>query len=195
MGTKQIKMEFQVTADDGISAQVAVTINGVQKFSGPLAHTVDVMPGQVSPDTMPYSLVEFDLDVPGLPDPLVVPYPAPMMFYYNYWTTPMDVIIAVTGGSITLQETETNYTVTAVYDPPPTGTEQPTGIAIPQPGTADAFYTMWYTNQPVWTPEPANPLNRFNYQYNVDNNTGPGSLLVLENESVAFQMAVPLYSS
>jgi hypothetical protein len=194
MGTKQIQMEFQVVADDGISAQVTITAGGTQVFSGPLAQTVAVMPGQVHPDATPFSVVEFDLTVPDLPDPLVFPNP-PAQFYYRNWTTPVDMTIAVTGGSITLQETEANYTVTVLYNPPVTGEGKPppAPAGTPQPGDAATFYTLWLANQPVWTPEPADALDRFNYSDN--NNTGPGSLLVLDGESVAYQVAVTLYSA
>ena len=182
MGTKQVLMEFQVVADDGVSANVTVTVGGVQKFSGQLNQTVSQMPLQVLDDQMPYSSVQFDLDVENLPSP------PPQD---SKWITTMDVTIAVTGGSITLQATEANYCATMQEVSPPT---DPITYQF-VPGNSTAFPPVAFANQPVWTPEPADPLDRFNYQYNVDNNTGPGSLPVLDGEVVEYQVQMPLYSA
>lgn len=175
MSTKQIKMEFQVVADDGISANVTVTAGGTQVFSGPLAHTVAVMPGQVYNDQTPYSLVEFDFDVANLPHPLTGT---------AYVLT--DMTISVTGGSICLQETEANYAVSFVEVTPPTS--PPTWQQVP--GDATTFPTLNYGTQPVWTP-PA--VGRLDIADNTG--TGPGSLLLLENESVAYQVEMSYYSA
>ena len=43
MGTKQVKMEFQVAANDGELAQVTVTAGGTQVFSGSLAQTLTLL--------------------------------------------------------------------------------------------------------------------------------------------------------
>ena len=169
MGTKQVKMKFQVVADDGISANVTVTVGGIQKFSGALAKTVEVMPGQVLYDQTPFNEIEFDLDVADLPTPTA-----------SSRTVLTDVSISVTGGSITLQETKANYTVTS------TPSEPPTKI----PGNATEFYTLHFGTQPVWTPPATGRL------LIADNsNTGPGSLLLLDGESVAYQVAMTWFSA
>jgi hypothetical protein len=181
MSTKQVQMEFQVQANDKISAQVTVTVGGVQKFSGALAHTVDVMPGKVLDDQTPYSLVEFDLDVEDTPNPLTQPN-----FRDWLWTTPIEVTIAVTGGDIALQATEANYTAQKVEDLP--ATTPPS--YHPVTGTVDKFQLLWFATQPVWTPT---AVGRMNIADNID--TGPGSLLLLDDESVSYQVAMTLYSA
>ena len=184
MGTKQIQMEFQVVADDQVSANVTVVVNGTQVFSGALAKTADVMPGQVFDDQTPFSLVEFDLDVADMPDPLTSSDPSDQ---YGQWTTPVDVTISVTGGDVTLQATEANYTGIWITNPNPT----PGQPYIVQKGSADQFYELRISSQPKWNG--VELLDRYNFADNT--NTGTGSLLVLENETVAYQMGATLYSA
>ena len=180
MGTKQIQMEFQVVADDKISANVTITVGGVQKFSGALAHTVNVMPGQVSDDQTPYSLVTFDLEVANMPPLSSKGNPAVPSNGHGLWTTNLDVIIAVTGGSVCLQSTEANYTAVTPTPPDPK----------PTTGNSSDFVSMWFATQPVWTPTATGRL-----VIDDNSNSGPGSLLLLENESVAYQVAMSLYSA
>jgi len=180
MGTKQVKMEFQVAADDGALAQVTVTAGGTQVFSGSLAQTENPLPGQVFNNSTPFSLVEFELDVADMSDP-----PGPVDSY-GQWTTSTDITIAVTGGSVCLQETLANYTAYYIPVTPPT---DPATYQLVS-GNAAAFNTLRYATQPVWTPA---AVGRLNIADNVD--TGPGSLLLLDNESVAYQVAMTLYSA
>lgn len=183
MGTKQVQMEFQVAANDGVSAQVTVTVNGVQKFSGALAQTVNPLPGIVTPDQVPFSLVQFDLDVEDMPvDPNSPSNPPSNL---GGWTTPVDVTIAVSGGDICLQETEANYVTAVTSITPPTRTTS--AVYSCTPGDAGTFVGLTFANQPVWTPT---AVGRFNY-----NDNPVGSLLLLDNESVAYQLAVSLYSA
>ena len=170
MTTKTIQMEFQVAANDGVSALVTVSAAGQQVFSGQLDQTSNPLPGQIMPDDVPFSLVSFEIDVAE---------PAAGQI-----ETPIDVVIAVSGGSITLQETETNYVSRIIPANPPTNSFASTII----PGDATTFYTCRFANQPVWTP-PA--TGRLNYEDNLT--TGPGSLLLLDGESCAYQEAVLFY--
>ena len=180
MGTKQVKMEFQVAADDGALAQVTITAGGTQVFSGSLAQTENPLPGQVSNDSTPFSLVEFELDVEDMP------VPPGNSDSHGQWTTSTDIIIAVTGGSVCLQETLANYTAQWVEITPPT---DPATYQIVS-GNAATFTTLRYATQPVWTPAAVGRLDI------ADNaTTGPGSLLLLDNESVAYQVAMTLYSA
>jgi len=182
MGTKQVKMEFQVAADDGALAQVTVTAGGTQVFSGSLAQTENPLPGQVFNDSAPFSLVEFELNVDDMP------VPPGNGDSHGQWTTSTDITIAVSGGSVCLQETLANYTAQWVEITPPT---DPATYRI-ETGSADTFYTLRFATQPVWTPI-ALPDGRL---YIADNiNTGPGSLLLLDNESVAYQVAMTFYSA
>ena len=182
MGTKQVQMEFQVAANDGVSAQVTITAGGTQVFSGAVAQTANPLPTQVFDDATPFSLVEFDLDVEDMPAP---PWGS---FNNNYgqWVTPIDVTIAVSGGSVCLQATEANYTATVIDKNPQT---DPPGY-VKVPGDATTFSVLHYATQPVWTPA---AVGRLDIADNVD--TGPGSLLLLDNESVDYQVQMTLYSA
>jgi hypothetical protein len=181
MGTKQVQMEFQVVANDGVSANVTVTMGGIQKFSGALSHTAEVMPQQVLDDQQPYSLVEFDLDVNNLPDPPGEPG------QYGQYTTPIDVTITVTGGSINMQATETNYNAWREFNP----NYPPGDRFIIVPGSAGTSESLRIGSQPTWNGTAL--TDRYNFEDNVD--TGSGSLLVLENEIAAYQLSMTLYSA
>jgi hypothetical protein len=180
MGTKQVRMEFQVAANDGELAQVTITAGGTQVFSGSLAQTVNPLPDIVLNNETPFSLVQFELAVDNMP------LPPGASNDHGQWVTPVDVTIAVTGGNITLQETLANYSAAAVEITP--ATTPPTYQIVF--GNATDFKSLWFNNQPVWTP-PAE--DRLNYLDNID--TGPGSLLLLDGESVAYQVEMTLYSA
>lgn len=178
MGTKQIKMLFQVAATDGVAAQVTITSGGVQKFSGDLAQTVGTLiAGDVQDITEPYSTVIFDLDVPDQP----VLHPKTP----EEKATPVELTIAVSGGNIGLQQTEANFSSVVVEVTPPTDPVTYTLV----PGNVDTFNTLNYATQPVWT-KPV--TDRLIIADNVD--TGPGSLILLDGEYVTYQVSVWLYS-
>jgi hypothetical protein len=181
MGTKQVKMEFQVAANDGELAQVTITAGGTQVFSGSLAQTVNsIVSGDVHYYTEPFSLIEFELNVDDMPDP------PGTSNSYGQWVTSTDITIAVTGGSICLQATEANYTISYQEITPPTDPITYQVVA----GDAATFQTLRYATQPVWTPS---CVGRLDIADNVD--TGPGSLLLLDNESVSYQVAMTMYSA
>lgn len=182
MGTKQVKMEFQVAANDGELAQVTITAGGTQVFSGSLAQTENPLPDQVYNNATPFSLVEFELDVANMPVP---PGNADS---YGQWVTSTDITISVTGGNICLQETLANYTATVVEITPPT--TPPTYQIVS--GNASTFATLRYATQPVWTPTNTDP-GRLIIDDNI--NTGPGSLTIFDNQSVAYQVSMTLYSA
>jgi hypothetical protein len=179
MGTKQIKMKFQVAATDGVAAHVTITSGGVQKFSGDLAQTVSTLiASDVHSFTEPNSEVLFDVVVP---DQTVAHPKKP-----EKKATPVDITIAVTGGSIGLQDTDANYTSYAVEVTPPT---DPITYTL-GPGDVNTFVeALNYATQPVWTPP---VTDRLIIADNTD--TGPGSLILLNGESVTYQVSVPLYS-
>ena len=180
MGTKQVKMEFQVAANDGALAQVTVSAGGTQVFSGSLTQTENPLPGKVLSDSTPFSLVEFELNVADMP------VPPGNSNSYGQWVTSTDITIAVSGGSVCLQETLANYTTQLVEITPPT--TPPTYQIVA--GNAATFATLRYATQPVWTPT---CVGRLDISDNAD--TGPGSLLLLDGESVAYQVAMTLYSA
>jgi hypothetical protein len=179
MGTKQVRMQFQVAADDGVSAQVTVTAGGTQVFSGALAQTMNpIVPEDVHYYTEPFSLVEFYLDVA---DQTVPPDAANQ---YGQYTTPTDIVIAVSGGDICLQTTQANYS--AIY------AEVSPGTYKMGPGNVNNFAQLRFATQPVWTPTNTDP-GRLIIDDNVD--TGPGSLTIVDNQSVAYQVSMTLYSA
>ena len=182
MGTKQIKMEFQVAADDGVSAQVTITAGGTQVFSGALAQTENPLPGQVYNDSAPFSLVEFEFDVANMS------VPPGNSDSYGQWTTSTDVTIAVSGGNVCLQETLANYTAQIVEVTP--ATTPPTYQVVS--GNASTFATIRFANQPVWTPTNTDP-GRLIFEDNI--NTGPGSLTIFNDQSVAYPLGMTLYSA
>jgi hypothetical protein len=182
MGTKQVQMKFQVAAIDQVSAQVTITAGGTQVFSGPLADTTDaIVSGDIKEDTVPFSEVSFDLDVVDQPIP-----PTSPPNNWSEWTVPVDITISVSGGDIGLQNTEANYTAKMGQVDPPTDP----ATYITYPGDAARFFQLQYATQPVWTP-PA--TGRLDIADNV--NTGPGSLVLLDGESVTYQVAMTTYSA
>jgi hypothetical protein len=182
MGTKQVRMEFQVAADDGALAQVVVTAGGTQVFSGSLAQTENPLASQVYNDATPFSLVEFEMDVADMP------VPPGNSNSYGQWVTSTDITISVTGGNVCLQETLANYTAHWVEITPPT---TPPTYQVAS-GNASTFATIRFANQPVWTPTNTDP-GRLVFDDNID--TGPGSLTIFNNQSVAYQASMTLYSA
>jgi hypothetical protein len=183
MGTKQVQMKFQVVANDGALAQVTVTAGGTQVFSGSLAQTENPLANQVFHDSTPFSLVQFELDVADMPVPGTGNSNS-----YGQWVTSTDITISVTGGNVCLQETLANYTFTIVEVTPPT--TPPT--YHPVEGNASTFAIIRFANQPVWTPTNTDP-GRLIFEDNI--NTGPGSLTIFDNQSVAYQASMTLYSA
>lgn len=182
MGTKQVQMEFQVAANDGALAQVNITAGGTQVFSGSLAQTKNPLSGQVFNDSTPFSLVEFELDVADMPDP------PGNSNNYGQWVTSTDMTISVTGGSVCLQETLANYSAQLVKILPPT---DPPKYQV-ESGNASTFVELRFANQPVWAPVNTDP-GRLIFDDNI--NTGPGSLTISDNQSVAYQVSMTLYSA
>jgi hypothetical protein len=180
MGTKQVQMEFQVAADDGALTQVTVTAGGTQVFSGSLAQTENPLPGQIYNNATPFSLIQFELDVADMPVPLG------NSNSYGQWVTSTDITISVTGGTVCLQETLANYTATIVEVTPPTTPPRYQVVA----GNASTFSTIRFANQPVW-----NPSTPVSLIFDDNINTGPGSLTIYNNQSVAYQAAMTLYSA
>jgi len=180
MGTKQVQMEFQVAANDGALAQVNVTAGGTQVFSGSLAQTENPLPGQIYNNQTPFSLIQFELDVADMP------VPPGNSNSYGQWVTSTDITISVTGGTVCLQETLANYTATIVEVDPPT--TPPTYQVVA--GNASTFASIRFANQPVWTP--STPISLI-FEENI--NTGPGSLTIFDNQSVAYQASMTLYSA
>jgi len=182
MGTKQVQMEFQVVADNGISANVTVTVGGVQKFSGALAQTTDVLvPADTHYDTTPFSLVQFDLDVANVAISSTPPW------NQAEWVTPTNITVLVTGGDVILQEIEANYSaIVEALVPPATTPKEGTLV----PGNATDFQTTVISNQPLWDDVAITDY----YNYTGNENTGSGNLPIPNGMTMACQINMSLYN-
>jgi hypothetical protein len=171
----------------GPASLTATTISAAkvgysQVFSGSLAQTQNPLSGQVYNDSTPFSLVEFELDVTDMP------VPPGNSNNYGQWVTSTDITISVAGGTVALQETLANYTAQLVEV---TSATTPTTYQV-VPGNASTFVGLRYATQPVWTPTNTDPA-RLIFDDNI--NTGPGSLTIFDNQSVAYQLSMTLYSA
>ena len=168
MGTKQVKMDFLIVADDQASATVTIKVDGVEKWSGNLANTNDTIPGPDTPDA-PYSVVEFDLELPAASSPWLKSI------------TTENLTFTVARGSAILKHILTNYSVTA----PDPATTPPTLIG----GNASIFVgTSYVVAQPTWNGVPL--LDR----YNIDVASQPGPMLFETGEILEFPCAIQNYN-
>ena len=170
MGTKQVKVSFLVVADDQVSAGANITVGGVQKWTGDLANTNDTIPDENTPDHLPFSVAEFDLEVTDLTRT-------------SGLTTTEDFTFTATRGTLIIKKIETNYVQTSVQSDPPT--DPPTWIATP--GNATTFNEASLNAQPTWNGEPY--LDRYVF----DDGQGPLPLYV--NELLECSVAVQNYSA
>lgn len=174
MTTKQIKMTFQVENNVGQTNAVQVQLNGVIKFEGTLPETGPLIIGGGS-----YSVtsITFDQDVadwaPTDTDPVAIP-----------------LIVTVTGGSISVENTASNYSIG--YEN--TGTpEAPVYISVA--GNADDYQICDIVEQPTWNGQAL--LDRYNIEYNNGpiQITGPGELIVYSGETVQTTLAVARFNN
>lgn len=181
MGTKQVQFQFQVVANDGVAATATISIDGVQKFSGPIAQTVEVMPNKVLWNETPYTAVTVDVDVPDQPIP-----PAEPPNERNHWVVFKNIVLSVTGGQATLQSTQANYTAALVETQPPTDP----ATYHTQPGTVSDFVPLQFGTTPDWTPY-VSPSER-DYE---PNGAGPSCFLILDGETVTWDSEITTYSA
>lgn len=164
MTLKPTQFRFQVTANDGVSAQAIITMDGSQLWSGSLAHTVtNVNVGKWTNDDTPYSTAACEINTPDVQNN------NPQKFNKLF-------TISVTGGDIVLVGiNQTNNPVFA---------EQTNPESNPYIGGNPNFDDNWdVVTQPLWDGQVF--LNR----YTLDDNlgiTGPGSLLVKAGETCEF---------
>jgi len=169
MGTKQVRADFLVVADDGVSASATITVGGVQKWTGDLANTNDTMPDGSTPDNLPYSTAEFDLEIDNFTsgaDP----------------TTNLDFTFSVTRGTIIIKSIQSNYTISYETVTPPTDPVTYRAVA----GNVTQFVKVELNAQPTWNDQPY--LNRYNFA------DGPGPLPLYVNELLACSYDVNKYN-
>jgi hypothetical protein len=176
MGTKQIKMTFQVENNSGESNSVQVQLNGVTKFEGTLPET-----GPITTDINSATLttITFDQDVADWVSNETdsVPVNIPLS-------------ITVTGASIVLQKSESNYNTNFTN----TGTEEEP-VWVKSPGDADTYQICDIVEQPTWNGETL--LGRYDIQYHngIQQETGPGALLVESGETVQTALKVARFNN
>jgi hypothetical protein len=176
MGTKQIKMTFQVENTSEESNSVQVRLNGVTKFEGTLPET-----GTITNDigNSTFTSITFDQDVADWVNNETDKVPV---------NIPLE--ITVTGASIALKNAESNYNVNFTN----TGTEEEP-VWSQEPGDVDTYQLCNIVEQPTWNGEPL--LGRYDIQYHngTHQETGPGVVLVLSGETVQTVLKVARFNN
>lgn len=174
MPTKQIKLRFQVSSDNDTTANVVVTTNGTQVFSGALAQTTAaIVPFDVHYYSDPYQEVTFNVDVPAFSNatPLTEQF------------TNIAAEITCSGGNIALQAALSNWT--------PTFTETANVFQF-VPGTADNYVLMDIPEAPLF--DGVVNLNLYNISENYSI-TGPGAVVIVQPTVATVVHGVQPYSS
>lgn len=175
MPTKQIKMRFQVSSDNDTTANVVITTNGSQVFSGALAQTTTaIVPEDVQDNTEPYREVTFDVDVPEISNAL------PM----NEQVTNISTVITCSGGNIALQSALSNWNMTIIQGAANTWQLKP--------GTADSYVLLDIPLAPLF--DGVEDLSLYNIADNYQI-TGPGAVIITQPTVATVVHAVPAYSS
>ena len=175
MPTKQIKLQFQVSSDNDTTANVVVTNNGTQVFSGPLTQTtVDIVPMDVRNDSTPYQEVTFNVDVPTYSNATPI----------NNQLTNITTTITCSGGNVALQAALSNWS--------PALTEVSANVWQVVPGTADAYVSMDIPEEPLF--DGAENLSLYNIADNY-HITGPGAVVVIQPTVATVVHGVQPYSS
>jgi hypothetical protein len=174
MPTKQIKVSFQVDNNPGTTNNVLVQLNGITKFEGSLPVTGPIIVGA---DSVTFTSITFDQDID------------------NYTSTERDpvnipLLITVTGGSISLESTESNYSKTYTNS----GTAE-SPVWTSNAGTDNVYTLCNVVEQPTWNGEAL--LNRYDIQYNNGpiENTGPGEIVVYSGETMQTVLSVDRFNN
>lgn len=180
MSTKQIRLLCLVDATDTVAAQLTISINGVQKFSGLVSQTT-LAPNAVYTvpvDTTQFSVVMLDQDADNFTS---APNINDRNEFGQYWTSGTNEFSAtVTGGDISISLMQANYT--GLWDGTPEAWVS---------GSADFWSSIYCASQPLWDGT-ANP-DRFIWP--VDPAKGPGSIIITDAQTVDYQIGLTKYSS
>jgi hypothetical protein len=184
MSIKQIRLLCLVNATDNVAAQLTVSINGVQKFSG-LVNQTTLAPGSIytTPvDTTQFSIVTLDQMADDMTSP---PLQGEQNEYHQYWSTgPYEFSATVTNGDISISLMQANYTGFWPID-------------INQPwvsGTVsfdDFDAGIYCASQPLWDGT-AYP-NRFTWP--VDPAQGPWQISISNNQTMTCQIGLTKYNT
>jgi hypothetical protein len=179
MGTKQIRLLCLVDATDTVAAQLTVSINGVQKFSG-LVNQTTLAPNTVYNfpiDTAEFSVITLDQDA----DDITSPPGIDPNEYAQFWTSePVEFSAAINGGNMSISLMQANYNLT--FD---------NSSQLFQAGTADRWQGIYAASQPLWngTADPG----RFTWP--VDPAQGPTAMTISDTETVAYQIGLTKYNA
>lgn len=180
MSTKQIRLLCLVSATDGVAAQLTVSVNGVQKFSGLVSQTV-LAPGAVY--TLPVELTQFsvvtlDQDAENF---TVAPSINDRNEFGQYWSSgSYEFSATITGGDMSISSMQSNYNGQWSTDTPPVWFS----------GTADSWSGIYCASQPQWNG--ITIPGRFVWP--VDPAQGPFAIGLTDNESLVYQIGLTKYS-
>jgi hypothetical protein len=168
MATKQMNISFQVQNGLGTTNSVTIALGGTTVYTGTLASTGPIITGGDS-----YSLtnVVFDIDVP--------------VATANNLTSTLAFSAEVNGGTVQIQQIQTNYNYFQTDTP----------VYTPTAGTVDSFTVVDIVSQPTWNGEPL--LDRYNIEYNNGPIavTGPGQVLIYSGETAEFNVNVSNFNN
>jgi len=178
MSTKQIRLLCLVTATDGVAAQLTVSINGVEKFSG-LVNQTTLAPNAIYTvplDTTQFSIVTLDQMVDDMTSP---PQWANVNEYGQYWSTgPYEFSATVTGGDMSISLMQSNYN--GFWESPHDWVS----------GTADFDSGIYCASQPLWDGV-ANPDR---IPWPEDPASGPWQISISDNQTMTCQIGLTKYN-
>ena len=163
-----MNISFQVQNAPESTNTVEITLNGATVYSGTLPETGPIISGG---DSYTTTNITFDIDVPTA--------------IQGNIKTSMTFSAAVNGGSVQIENISTNYN----YSLDNTGSEE-TPIWTPVAGTNTVFAITNIVSQPMWNG--VADIGRYNIEYNNGpiQITGPGEVLIYNNETVEFDIDV-----
>lgn len=168
MTTKQIKIICECEYNPDSIAEIVVSVDSVQVWSGSPSQTgpVSALPGAA--DTQ----FTFDLDVPNL-----VGWPEPSYDARSFSFT-------VTNGTFKIVNILNNYNIINNYVGTPPVLESTAG-------SAGVFEILQISSQPLWNG--VADLERYNIDVNYPNG-GPGAVLINDGETCVFNVDVQRYN-
>lgn len=181
MSTKQIRLLCLVEANDGVAAQLEVSINGVQKFSGLIDQTA-LAPNAVYDfplDLAQFSVVTIDQDADAITS---LPDINARNEYLQYWTSTLpDFSASITGGNMTISLMQANY-----------NGQWSTGVTPSWvPGTAENWTGIYCASQPQWNGT-ANPGI---FTYPPDSAEGPCAMPINDTQTVSYEIGLTKYNA
>jgi hypothetical protein len=172
MATKQMNISFQVENAPESTNTVEIALNGTTVYTGSLPETGPIISGGGSYTS---TNITFDIDVP--------------VATANSLTSTMAFSTVVTGGTVQIEDITTNYNYSEIN----TGTAEEPALE-PLAGSSTRFATTNIISQPMWNGVAL--IDRYNIEYNNGpiQVTGPGEVMIYNNETVEFDVNVPSFN-